>query len=414
MERSITLTSNEASSAKDIQKAVDDLASGGGCVQLPAGEIILDRGIELYSGVKLQGMGKDTLLKKAPGRVYPLNGYHNYGMLDAPLRTTKGLEPGMTVTLRDNVNRGFHETFARITWIDGEWVGLDTGLESDYSIKDNAVLFTSFPLIFARGAERVEVRSLTLDGSRKEDPMGIGACRGAAVYFIGCNGFEVSGVNGRDFAGEGLGFQMCRNGSIRNCFFSGNAGNGYHPGAGSTHVSFENCDSESNDRSGFFFCVRANHITVRDCRFTSNGENGITVGARDCWNLIERCQIDGNGDSGIMFRESDPPVEAHSCRVINCRVAGNACKKGMAQIEISGVTHDLEIENNEIECGGSRPGAGVFISSGATDIFMSENRFFNCEEEVKGNIKSVAEEPLHIVCGNESVESNHFRHLTKT
>ena len=83
----------------------------------------LGRGLELHSGVELVGQGEGTILRKGPGRVYPLSGYHNYGMCDVPLVSAAGLAVGMTVSVLDDERLGFYETFARISWIDGHWVG---------------------------------------------------------------------------------------------------------------------------------------------------------------------------------------------------------------------------------------------------------------------------------------------------
>jgi len=129
MDNVIQLGPAEASSTATIQRAIDALGAAGGRVMLPEGEYALDRGLELRSGVELMGQGQNTLLRHAPGRVYPLAGYHNYGMCDVPLQFTDGLEPGMTVAVRDEVHGGFFETFARITWVEGTWIGLDHGVE---------------------------------------------------------------------------------------------------------------------------------------------------------------------------------------------------------------------------------------------------------------------------------------------
>ena len=56
------------------------------------------------------------------------------------------------------------------------------------------MLITSYPLIYGLGVENVAVRDLCLDGNREKQPMGIGACRGAAVYFLRSHDFEVSDV----------------------------------------------------------------------------------------------------------------------------------------------------------------------------------------------------------------------------
>ena len=79
------LTAEEADSAVAIQNAIHSLGPEGGRIILPAMDVTLDRGLELRSGIELIGQGERTVLRKGPGRVYPLTGYHNYGMHDVPL-----------------------------------------------------------------------------------------------------------------------------------------------------------------------------------------------------------------------------------------------------------------------------------------------------------------------------------------
>jgi hypothetical protein len=409
--KTLILSATEASSASAIQQAIDSLGDEGGRIVLPEMELTLDRGLALRSNVELSGQGAGTVLRMARGRVYPLAGYHNYGMADVPLQFTDGLEPGMTVAIRDNAHQGFFETFARITWVEGTWVGLDRGLESDYSAEQQPILVTSFPLIYGEGVEHVAVRSLTLDGRRAEQPAGIGSCRGAALYFIRSHHFIVENVLEGDFAGEGLGFQMCRHGHIRGCRFNGNAGNGYHPGAGSTSVLFEDCLAEGNGRAGFFFCVRANHITVRRCTFRGNVDCGISVGTRDCYNLIEDCRIEDNEGPGILFRANPRPTEVHSCRVFGCYIADNARRTGWGQIDILGDAHDLALVDNTIIGLAGRERAGIYIAPSAQSIWLANNHITDCFPAIIGDRGCFAAAEPALACGYEAARENHFRHL---
>lgn len=405
------LAPSEATSAAAIQHAIDALPETGGRVVLPAMDLTLDRGLELRSNVELVGQGQDTILRKAPGRVYPLSGYHNYGMRDVPLMFTEGLEPGMTVAVRDDRHGGFYETFARITWVEPTWVGIDRGLHSDYDAALNPVLVTAYPLVFGLGVTNVAVREVTLDGNREAQPAAIGACRGAAVYFIGSRAITVERVSEAGFAGEGLGFQMCSQVHIRNCHFARNAGNGYHPGAGSTGVTFDNCVAEGNEAAGFFFCVRANHVTVRDCKFSSNRGPGISVGTRDSNNLIESCTVDGNAGPAILFRDTPRPVAMHNCRVLHCQLHDNARNEGSGQVVVLGDAHDLALAHNVISGGASRESAGIFVAPTATSVWLHDNQIEGCFPHVVADPDSlVAHDPVE-ACGYESVQPNHARHL---
>ncbi|MGC9349313.1 MAG: right-handed parallel beta-helix repeat-containing protein [Anaerolineae bacterium] len=398
MTNEIRLAPHEATSAEAVQV-------------LPAAELALDRGIELRSNVALVGQGRDTVLRKEPGRLYPLSGYHNYGMLDVPLMFTEGLKPGMTVAIRDEQHGGFFETFARITWVDGTWVGIDQGLHSDYHADLNPVLVTAFPLVFGLGVENVSVQSLTLDGNRDAQPAGIGACRGAAVYFLRSRGITISDVVESDFAGEGLGYQMCSHVDISDCHFAGNAGNGYHPGAGSTAASFENCIAARNDAAGFFFCVRANHITVRDCAFKDNRGPGVSVGTRDSHNLIEGCEIEGNEAPGVLFRETRRPVAMHSCRLARCHISGNARTRGDGQVAVLGDAHNLALVDNVIEGSAARETVGIYVAPTATGIWQAGNRIEGCFPALVAESASLAACEPEMACGIEAARPEHARHL---
>ncbi len=407
----IELEAAHLACAEDIQRAVDALPESGGRVVLPQVDLTLDRGLRLRSGVELAGQGRGTVLRHAPARVYPFAGYHNYGMRDVPLLSTAGLAPGMTVTMRDKSHGGFFETFALLTWVEDGWVGLDRGLHSDYRAEEEPWLATCFPLIYGEGVHDVAVRSLTLDGQRDLQPVGIGACRGAALYFIGTSGFAVEDVHATGFLGEGLGFQMCRDGEIRDCRFALNAGNGYHPGAGSTGVLFEDCASVGNDQAGFYFCVRANHITVRRCTFEENRGAGLSVGTRDCHNLIEDCQMVGNAGPGILLRPNVRPVEVHSCRFDRCTVSGNAAQAGHGQIDVLGDAHDIALTGNHIIGldGVSKP--GIYLDPSAGGITLADNRIAGCSSAVVGQAGQWTDAPADLRCGYESVAAKDYRHL---
>ncbi|MCD6284988.1 MAG: right-handed parallel beta-helix repeat-containing protein [Anaerolineae bacterium] len=407
----IRLDRSQVRSAAAIQQVIDGLGLHGGRVVLPAMELELDRGIELRSNVTLVGQGRDTVLRKAKGRVYPLSGYHNYGMCDVPLMHTQGLVPGMTVAIRDDQHGGFFETLARITWVENTWVGIDRGVHSDYTIAQNPVLVTAFPLIFGLGVSDVAVQGVTLDGNREAQPAGIGACRGAALYFIGSRSTTVTDVTEMGFAGEGLGFQMSRDVRIQDCSFANNTGNGYHPGAGSTGVVFENCVAEGNGAAGFFFCVRANHVSVRTCRFANNAGVGVSVGTRDSHNLLEACSIQGNGGAGILFRGTQRPVEPQSCWIRECRIEGNAHAGGLGQIVVLGDAHDLAFERNVISGLADRDLPGFYVAPSSQRLWLASNDIRACSPAIIADPAALVSENPVGGCGAEAVEVAHYRHL---
>ncbi|MFH1567171.1 MAG: right-handed parallel beta-helix repeat-containing protein [Gemmatimonadota bacterium] len=405
------LTREEAGSARLIQEALDALAPTGGRLVLPAMDLTLDRGLALRSGVELVGQGEATILRKGPGRVYPLSGYHNYGMCDVPLASAAGLEVGMTVSVHDNrTHGGFYETFATITWIDGDWVGLDHGIEADYRADEAPCLTTVYPLVFAHGVAGAAVRDLHLEGSRAGDDKAMGGCRGGALYFYQSRDLEVSGVSERDYRGEGLSFQMCRNVRILDSSFDGNTGNGLHPGAGSTEALFQGCRGAGNERSGFFFCVRANHLTVRECTFEANGL-GISIGTRDCYNLIDGCTVTDNAGAGILARPSPRPTEVHSCQVRRCRIGGNCRREGRGQVELLSDAHDLIVVGNQIRGSTDRPAAGLFAEPTTRNLYALDNDIEGCARAMEVAAASLVSRPPSFDSGYGAAPLAGFRHL---
>lgn len=406
-----TLNPGEAASAADIQIALDEMAGTGGRLVLPAMELELDRGLRLHSGVTLCGQGESTILRKGPGRIYPLTGYHNYGMCDVPLCSTDGLDVGMTVSIHDNrTHGGFYETFATITWIDGDWVGLDQGIEADYSADQEPCLTTIYPLIFGHQIEQAAVRDLRLEGNRSKNAKAMGGCRGGAVYFYQSRNIEITDIYERDYFGEGLGFQMCWDVVIKDCRFDENTGNGLHPGAGSTHALFENCSAEGNEKSGFFFCVRANYITVRDCTFKRNG-TGLSIGTRDCYNLIEDCTMQDNRAAGILIRRMPAPTEVHNCLIRDCDISGNGTERGEGQIEIEPAAHDISLVNNRITGHSERMTAGVYTENGVHDIYLDGNTFEHCRPNLATAPDSLTDDSPQIACGHDAAPNTAARHL---
>jgi hypothetical protein len=410
----LELKANQCDTAEKIQQAIDSLGAAGGRIVLPEMQLELDRGLEMRSGVVLRGQGPGTLLRKGPGRAYRLATYHNYGMCDVPLESTEGLTAGMTVSIQDDSKGGFYGTFARITWVEDKWVGLDRGLAADYAIDANPQLTMTYPMIFGLNVENVKVSDLTLDGNLEQNPHKMNECRGASIYFGGSHHFEVTGINERNYNGEGFGAQMCTNWRVRDCSFNENTGNGLHPGAGSTGVLFENCASEKNGLSGLFFCVRANHTTVRDCVFRGNKENGISVNTRDSYNLIEYCTIEDNLDCGLCFQGPfntvHPGAQPHCCLVKSCHIRNNGVEEGPAQVAVERWVHDIILERNSI-ASGAKQTAGISVDRTASGIYMEDNKFENCHPDIVAVKKSVTDSRPQFNCGHETVKTRDMRHL---
>jgi len=407
METEYILLEEECQSAEQIQNVINMASEqGGGQIVLPELNLTIDRGLRLYSNITLKGQGDKTILRKAASKTYPLSGYHNYGMMDVPLKFTDGLKPGMTVSIHDDRTGGFAETFAAITWVEDGWVGIDAPLESDYHQDYQPELNTVFPMIYVHNSENVTIKDLLLDGNLGENLVQLGGCRGGCIYFAKSSNITVDNVKQHHFNAEGISFQMCSNVYVRNSEFTSNSSNGMHPGAGSTNVIFENCKGENNNACGFFFCVRANHIDVINCRF-SNNNIGISIGERDCFNIIENCKFVDNHNSGIIIRDCNTPIEVHSCLIRNCTFENNGIVDNAPEIQIGKNAHDMIFENNQINLTGSTRPAVAFHPT-AENIYLdnTDGLIINSDE------KNLIIEKPNFECGyNAKLEPKWFRHL---
>lgn len=407
----IELQPGQADSAAKIQSAIDGLArGGGGRLILPEMTLTLDRGLELSSNIELIGQGPQTILRKGPGRIYPMTGYHNYGMCDVPLVSAAGLMPGMTVSIHDNCGRGFSETFARITWIDGNWVGLDRGLGRDYMADSEPRLTTCYSMIFGDKVANVAVRNLALEGSREDQATHMGSCRGAAMAFSRGKNIEISNVSERNYHGEGLGLVMSCDIRISDCHFCQNSGNGMHPGAGTANVLFERCVSSQNGQSGFFFCVRACYVTLAECRFEEN-DLGVSVGTRDCNNVIKSCLIAKNRGPGVLFRRDHPvPAEAHSVVITGCELRDNCATRGPGQVAIEGFAHDVIMESNAfMGCRHGNP--DIFAAEGVRNLFCAGNRAEKGAPDIQVQAASLTNTRPAFRAGYGSADESAVRHI---
>lgn len=382
----LKLSAEDATSAAAVQVAIDTVARGGGGeVVLPEIDLLLDRGLQLRSGVTLRGQGPGTILRKGPGRVWPLSGYHNYGMCDVPLHSTAGLCEGMTVSVHDRrTHGGFYETFATIEWVENGWVGLDRGIDADYSASEEPCVTTSYPVVFGHRISDVMLADLHIEGSAATQDKKMGGCRGGAVYFAQSHDIRLHGVTEADYDGEGLSFQMCRNVEIIRCTFDRNTGNGLHPGAGSTNCRFQNCTANGNKMAGFFFCVRATLITVHDCTLAQNAV-GVSIGTRDCFNHILGCKMLNNRGAGVLVRPTPAPTEVHSIVIEDCTILGNgrnskADNAGMpqdaAQVVLTSDAHDIVLIDNIIERGAAMAASvGLQCGEAVHAVQLQGNKF---------------------------------------
>jgi hypothetical protein len=332
----------------------------------------------------------------------------------------------MTVSVHDRkAHGGFYETFATIEWVEDCWIGLDRGIDADYSASDEPCVTTAYPVVFGHRISDAVVADLHIEGSAAMQDQKMGGCRGGAVYFAQCHDIRLHAVTEADYDGEGLSFQMCRNVQIHQCTFDRNTGNGLHPGAGSTNCLFQGCTANGNAMAGFFFCVRATLITVQDCTLARNA-TGVSIGTRDCFNHILGCQIVNNQGAGVLVRPSPAPTEVHSILIEACVIrengrASNADHESQVlqdagQIVLTSDAHDITLVENLIERGTTTAATvGLLCCDAVHAVQLQGNKFgddlmTDIElRETAAAVHSSQASPVPFLCGYLGSDRQHER-----
>ncbi len=290
-------------------------------------------------------------------------------------------------------------------------VGIDQGLRSDYHADGIQSWSLPFHVIYGLSVENVSVIGHNARWPSRRQLQGLERTWGCCRPFLRSHGLRMANVVAVNFAGEGIGYQMCSQIDLHECRATGNAGNGFHPGAGSTGSSYEGCTADKNGAAGFFFCVRANHISVRGCTFVENAGAGISVGTRDNNNLIDGCTIRANAGPGILFRETRRPVEVRSCRVRHRDIEANAHGHGSGQIAIEGRCSRSGPGGQRSSCG--RPSGRCWHPCCPICVFhlVGTERYPRLFPLCVADDISLAPADPVTECGFETITLSHYRHL---
>lgn len=382
-ERTITVGGDNGDirgfSSKDIQTAIEALRNiGGGTVKLQPGNYEVIAPVKLYSNISLVGSGPSTVLKKVKGVKSIMAIDAGYGELQITLADASGFKPGMGIEIFDSKhNDGWDVTTAVITAVNGNTIHFDNYLVRDYSVGDEGIVSSACSLISAVEAENVTVADLTVDGN-KELNDSLNGCRGGAIYLHKVHGALVDKVIVRNYASDGISWQITENVTVRNSEIYGCANAGLHPGTGSPGTTIEGNYSHDNGNFGMFVCWRVRHGIVRNNTFVHNGGYGISTGHMDTDILYENNQISDNAIDGVIFRNEIAANAPHRSIFKNNVIENNGWKNGGYGFTFDSPAEGVILENNMIgNTKGSFTKAAVHYTKNGIPVQLTNNKLRN-------------------------------------
>ncbi len=360
-----------------IQQAVDAAGLyGGGTVEVGPGVYTLYNTVRLHRSVRLVGSGPETVLRKCDGVRSQFAVDADYGQKKVTVREPGGFERGMGVVVTDDRSGGWHDTVATITLVQGDVLYLDHPFLSDYDGDAGGAVFNAFPLVAGIDVDSVTIEGLCLDGNRGTN-WPINGCVGGAIYLHRARRCRIAGCVVRDWAGDGISFQVTQDIMVEGCEVARTTGLGLHPGTGSVRPTVRGCRSQENDGDGLFLCWRVQEGRFEGNELVNNGRHGISIGHKDTDNLFVANVVRGNKEHGICFRD-EKATNAGSRNTFRQNVIED---NGDCGVSIDGETADLLFEENTI--GDTRSGdartqrVGIVAGRKAARIRCLRNRVEN-------------------------------------
>ena len=372
-----------------LQAAVDYVSGlGGGTVSIGVGVYEMEDSLHLRSNVTVIGAGKDTVLRKGRGHISPLVTDGDYGEEQITVVDGSGFKVGMGVTVGDDCSGGFHTTVGTIIGrVDENTFIINSPLQADCMVRNNALAKNTFPILSAYYAENIRIEGITVDGNRADNAH-LNGCRGAGIFFYRVNNSQIHNCTVHDYNGDGYSFQQSNNISIENCVSHHNEGLGFHPGSGSQRPTIRNNAACENRDDGLFLCWRVRHGTFEGNELRGNGRYGISIGHKDSDNLLRANTVIGNVNHGIYFRDEPEYTGGHRNRLEGNKIYNNGTNGKGSGIYIDGETNDTVIVSNEIgnqsEVGDSTQRFGVVIGAKAKRVQLEGNRI---ERNLDGEIQ---------------------------
>ncbi len=361
-----------------LQAAVDYVAGlGGGTVYIGPGVYEMKDSLHLRSNITVIGAGEATILRKGKGHTSRLVTDGDYGEEQITVEDPSGFEVGMGVTVRDDPSGGFHTTVGTIiAQLDENTFAINTPLQADCMVHNNAIAKNTFPLISAYYAENIRIERLTIDGNRVNNEY-LNGCRGGGIFFYRVNHSQLIDCLVHDYNGDGISFQQSSDITVENCVSHHNGGLGFHPGSGSQRPTMRKNLAYKNDDDGLFLCWRVRHGIFEGNELRNNGRYGISIGHKDSDNILRNNIVVGNAIHGIYFRDEPEYTGGHRNRLEGNQIFNNGASTEGSGIYIDGETNDIAIVGNQIgnraEMGEQTQRYGIVIGAKAKRVKLEEN-----------------------------------------
>ena len=392
-----------------IQAAIEIVSNrGGGTVRILPGEYILNDAIRLRSNIHLVGDREKTILKHAPLVSSPLLKDADIGQKEITPVDPSRFKVGMGVVCNDNVKLNYMVCKPlTITRIENGVLYLNDYLEVDFTAGLNSqgqggfdgIVANIFPLIYGYEVENIVIEGLTIDSKVDNDEGWIKIKSGGLILDRAKN-CVIRNVTSLHSYGDGFLLITSEHITLEDCEAAYNTHYGIHTGSHSPWTIVRRCNMHHNGGDGLYICWG-----VRDSEFTDNTiyqngfritRNGISTGHKDTDNLIARNHIYENAKNGINFRPKTEANGAHRTSIIDNIIENNGNPgtglKGCG-IFISGITHDIRIENNTIR--ETRKGNDRFqknavqLEKGVSRVQMINNKISgHSEDAVLDNSRS--------------------------
>ena len=394
MKKGVTITFGVENAAvvgsdnRALQAAVDYVSGlGGGTVYIGAGVYEMKDSLHLRSNVTAIGAGEDTVLRKGSGHISRLVTDGDYGEEQITVADASGFAVGGGVTVRDDRSGGFHTTVGTIiAQVDENTFIINSPLQADCMVHNNAIAKATFPIISAYYAENIRIEGVTVDGNQANNEH-LNGCRGAGIFFYRVNNSHIHHCTVYDYNGDGFSFQQSSDITIENCVSHHNANLGFHPGSGSQRPTMRNNTAYENGDDGLFLCWRVRHGIFEGNELRGNGRYGISIGHKDSDNLLRENTVIGNANHGVYFRNEPEYTGGHRNRLEGNKIYNNGTNGKGSGIHIDGETNDTVIVGNEI---GNQPAVGaltqrfgVVIGAKAKRVKLEGNRM---ERNLEGEI----------------------------
>jgi hypothetical protein len=377
-----------------IQEAIDLVSKGGGgTVRILPGEYILNDAIRLRSDIRLTGEPGKTILKHAPLVICPLLKDADIGQKEVTPMDPSLFKVGMGIICMDNtkINNMVSEPLTIIK-IENGVLYLNDYIEHDFTADKNSQgegnfegkVTNVFPLIHGYEIENVIIEGITID-SKVENDSDWKEIRTGGLLLDRTKNCVVKNCKSVNNYGDGFLVITSEHTTLEDCEGAYNSHHGIHPGSHSPWTIVRRCVMHHNGSDGLYICWG-----VRESEFTDNiiyqngyrmNRNGISTGHKDTDNLIARNHVYENAKNGIHFRIKTEANGAHRTKVIDNIIENNGIPGNVQRgcgIFISGVTHDITIENNtirETRSGDARMQKNAIrLEPGVTRVQMASNK----------------------------------------